>query len=920
MQIVGYLSADSQSNPDLKSENEAKEEKPIGRRHTMSPVPATSENKYFGKSPLSGSRKPRRSRSLHKERSYMRKFFDMDMEESKDFENDQSLLVTLKVSTSLGQKIENILYPKLSNDTNSTAFPPAKSSGEASDTNILVENINSQETVNSSPLVSELHYSNLADSPSNLRNTVTSMHPFFMSKSVKKNSEIKFVSEERGGTKPERLLDPLWPTPDSQSMLEYAGSIEPSVFWFPKKHLEEAILEETSHLSFKEVLSSTTANMITPLAEKNKTEVLQVTPSKLHTFALESLCFSPAPFIQKVLSRLLPSDPNVEMPMIPQILEKGLWVSKYAPSKTQDCCAFSQCLSKIADWLRSCRLTKPESSSVPPSSSISRSSTIHSCTSSKRNEDSLSESDFEPDIIEEEDDSDEFNPSVSRKKAKLTSSQFSNWMLVTGVTGIGKTSCLYAICRELNFEVVEIHPGMRRSGKELLERIGELTQSHIVDKSRLNNTPDILILLEEVDILFQDDRGFWQAVSTLIEKSKRPVVMTCNETDFLPSAFLQEDHIVQFQSISSALLTDYISSVLYADRCIISRNVVESISYRYGSDLRGILMQLNFWSLVNFPSLPSKDKQDDSHEPFIEATISAFDEGVGVYNPRIQTSEDLLQTYSEEQMGDIGLLFMPNLVNWRKVCVPKSEMEEKEAIMEKLIYSHQYADSLSYVDYRFSSQPTIYETYELMNDSASFEDMSLECRDNCANAFQDNLVGFPTISNPFHANAPPEPHELKLQYHSFCFINNLFSKSSLKAISSNDSIVPKALNNRELQLSALASTIGYKLDPDDVYNILSFLSFANSQVTSYTPPNSIDRPNDILILEVAPFVRCMRRYDRIRLNSYKLLLSSKGRSASHISRRGATSILRSAGYNYGRLQYLEGSDRILSTWFSTTLD
>lgn len=221
-------------------------------------------------------------------------------------------------------------------------------------------------------------------------------------------------------------------------------------------------------------------------------------------------------------------------------------------------------------------------------------------------------------------------------------------------------------------------------------------------------------------------------------------------------------------------------------------------------------MQLNFWSLVNFPSLPSKDKQDDSHEPFIEATISAFDEGVGVYNPRIQTSEDLLQTYSEEQMGDIGLLFMPNLVNWRKVCVPKSEMEEKEAIMEKLIYSHQYADSLSYVDYRFSSQPTIYETYELMNDSASFEDMSLECRDNCANAFQDNLVGFPTISNPFHANAPPEPHELKLQYHSFCFINNLFSKSSLKAISSNDSIVPKALNNRELQLSALASTIGYK--------------------------------------------------------------------------------------------------------------
>ncbi len=42
-----------------------------------------------------------------------------------------------------------------------------------------------------------------------------------------------------------------------------------------------------------------------------------------------------------------------------------------------------------------------------------------------------------------------------------------------------------------------------------------------------------IILLEEVDILFGEDSGFWPMVVNLIKDSRRPVIMTCNGEEIL---------------------------------------------------------------------------------------------------------------------------------------------------------------------------------------------------------------------------------------------------------------------------------------------------------------------------------------------------------------------------------------------------
>lgn len=164
-----------------------------------------------------------------------------------------------------------------------------------------------------------------------------------------------------------------------------------------------------------------------------------------------------------------------------------------------------------------------------------------------------------------------------------------NSILLVGPCGAGKTAAVYACVHELGWDVFEVYPGVRRSGVALGEMVGEVGKNHLVGRggtgggsavaayasngkstsanpltSLLKKAPmddgfgflkdkeaqaassvldrpnsatgqptgehirQSCILLEEVDILFQEDKGFWPAVVSLISESRRPVIMTCN--------------------------------------------------------------------------------------------------------------------------------------------------------------------------------------------------------------------------------------------------------------------------------------------------------------------------------------------------------------------------------------------------------
>ena len=110
----------------------------------------------------------------------------------------------------------------------------------------------------------------------------------------------------------------------------------------------------------------------------------------------------------------------------------------------------------------------------------------------------------------------------------------SNMIILTGPVASGKTASVHAVARELGWEVFEVYSGIGKRGAKDLERyVGMVGDNHLVNRESTvqraaSGLPggsvsreelrdgastkfrQSLILVEEVDILFPSDAGFWE--------------------------------------------------------------------------------------------------------------------------------------------------------------------------------------------------------------------------------------------------------------------------------------------------------------------------------------------------------------------------------------------------------------------------
>ena len=474
--------------------------------------------------------------------------------------------------------------------------------------------------------------------------------------------------------------------------------------------------------------------------------------------------------------------------------ERQDWMHKYAPQAAEDVLQQGHEVNMLRDWLKGSTIRSVEfRDNGNPSRASSVAAKRRGPKKRKRPEELdgfVVSSDEEASLMAEITDPESVQPRNSLWKKSVIRSvdatgvpglggRSTNAVVISGPHGCGKTAAVYAIAQELGFEVFEINAASRRSGRDILDRVGDMTRNHLVRQDprdevtgneetveqqraseqlkqdlesgrqgtmnsffksakeikskraakksspqnvgmKANEQPkkqksqkQSLILLEEVDILFEEDKSFWVTVLELTLQSKRPIIMTCTDERLLPLDDIALHAIFRFGPPPDQLAVDYLMLVACNEGHLLPREAVSALYNAKSSDLRASIAELNFWCQMGIGDVKGglewmliRSTADEHQEPESKSTRvvseGTYQNGMGWLSGDLSSETDLsicqeaellLEAWNGWEI-DVG---SHNDYTIGNLCMPPGEISGRQAI-EELESFEQACEALSAAD------------------------------------------------------------------------------------------------------------------------------------------------------------------------------------------------------------------------------
>lgn len=735
--------------------------------------------------------------------------------------------------------------------------------------------------------------------------------------------------------------------PEADRRLRSDGFHEPDL----SLHLPQKLL-----ISGEEIAKKIKRQLSVALADSNEDELLARASQQAHH-----------PSLQRLYDRI----PTTLTAFDESKGEMLQWVQKYAPSCCADVLQPEKEMSVLRTWLTSLavqavggaattaeRAAKPKAIEKPKKKRRKKADDL---------DDFLVDSDEDVyDMNELADLDDDVGTSRGAPKSIVqvaqTGAKLGNAVLLSGPHGCGKTAAAYAVAKELGYKVFEISSSERRSGRDVLDKIGDMTENHLVKhhgtesveisdtegpdrideafqkdlesgrqgkmmsffkpKTQPKSTPaepkkivkektvkavqeaikkrpkdqqQSLILLEEVDILFKDDKDFWTTILKLIVTSKRPFIMTCNDEDLVPLQAMSLHAILRFTHPPVDLATDYILLLAAAEGHLLESLAVESLYQHHHCDLRASISELDYWCQMGvgdpreglswiYQRWPTGSDVDAKGRTLRIVSEGTYRPGMGLSQGYSNNTESSLLSESAEldlaPSSALGWEQLP-LTTMATPADPKSRYQQ-------LAQFAKFADVLSAADFCCSAG---------LVESASLDPTQPDMPDKSRGHYIEGIALLQT--------------DERMDYSDMS--RKLLVATTLSAF---DNFVPP-IGGRHPAENELQQRIPLEMPLSrrafSCFDAVSTSAEANAGVYPGLSQSAFDGPLNIITTDLAPYVRSIVQYDealeeqRDRLD----LLMTDGRKAK---RARTTRAARSA---------LEGGQRSTTRrerWFTKNLD
>ncbi|CEJ91834.1 hypothetical protein VHEMI07522 [[Torrubiella] hemipterigena] len=649
--------------------------------------------------------------------------------------------------------------------------------------------------------------------------------------------------------------------------------------------------------------------------------------------------------------------------------EGSAWTQKYAPKTAAQVLQSGQEILILKQWLEKLKVLSVESGNGDGKTK-SKTDDGHKKKKRKNKVDDFivnsEDEDSEIDELMEFSDGVQNDRLISKRSlirggSLGTKSRLANAILLSGPHGCGKSAAVYAVAKELGFEIFEINSSTRRSGKDILEKVGDMTRNHLVQQHRAqagNNDDDTmnevksgkqatmasffkakttatskpvpkkpepsddkpkvpkaqkqsLILLEEVDVLYEEDKQFWSSLVTMMSQSKRPFIMTCNDESLVPIQTLNLQGIFRLSLPPPSLTVDLCLLLAANEGHALKRSAVESLCKSVGGDLRAAITNLNFWCQLGvgdrrggfdwfYLRWPKGTDLDESGDVVRVVSEDTYQKGMGWVGRDLLVSEDTRCNVEEASICQSWNAWGQDLVNRQttsELCrwAASTDAQDPRTRLQNLKTFEAFSVAMSDADlcarggFANSAQERL---------DASVPDMQASVRD-------DYIIGR-TLLDAEPAN------------YSYCDSQLISASIQSLARQRLERQIPTQVQS--FPMMGEASTVG-ALDasfartqaPLTRYDIaVAFDAIAvspKSTPSTHLDPSVFDRNTNLIVLDVAPWVRSITIYDeqlmqgRMRLNN---LLNEGGGRKRMRTTRAAYSALEGGERSTTRRDYYFG--------------